>query len=156
MADRFIGLREFAAKAVTREEEPVEAVAEPPAIEVQPDIRAAAADARRFRAAVLDAVEVTVRAVLCDVAAEVLARELQLAPVNLDAIVARACARYANEGIVRVRVHPEEAAQLETRDVEIVRDSGLRRGDAVLEVRSGTIDVTLGARLDDVLDGLAS
>ncbi len=92
---------------------------------------------------------------LFDVACEVLARELELAPANLEAIVARACARHTSEGIVSVRIHPDEAAQLCDAGVEVIADSAVRRGDALLQVRSGTIDVTLGARLAAVLDRIA-
>ena len=156
MADRFVPLREFLAVTSELQTGDVEAPVETPLEAPQPQAREAMGDVRRFRAAVRDAVDVTVRGVLCDVAAGVLARELALTPVNLQAIVARACERHAAQGIVRVRVHPDEAANVAEIAVDIVPDNSLRRGDALLEVRGGTIDVSLGARLADVLDAIAS
>lgn len=157
MADRFVPLHEFVVQPVESEPETavIEAVVEPQIDETPPPTRDASAEVRRFRAAVRDAVDVAIRALLCDVAAEVLARELELAPANLEAIVERARARHEDEGIVCVRVHPDEVAQLAGVDVDVVADAHVRRGDALLQVRSGTIDASLGARLADVLDGVA-
>jgi flagellar biosynthesis/type III secretory pathway protein FliH len=159
MADSFIPLREFVLKAHEPEPEILDPIApddaeEPPCGQTQ--AREALAEVRRFRAAVYDAVDVAVQTVLRDIAAEVLARELELAPANIEAIVARACSRFASESIVCVRVHPDEAVQLRNAGVDAIADPALRRGDAVLRVRSGTIDVSLGARLAAVLDGAAS
>jgi flagellar biosynthesis/type III secretory pathway protein FliH len=159
MGDRFVPLREFLLQAREPEREVFESVvhAQPQEFhQVQPNAHEALGDLRRFRAAVSDAVDVAVGSVLCDIAAEVLARELELAPANLEAIVARACARHASEGVVCVRVHPDEAAQLREAGVDVIADSAVRRGDVLLHVRSGTIDVSLGARLAGVLDAAAS
>lgn len=159
MGDRFVPLREFVLQAHEPEREAFEAVVhvQPDELhQVQPNAPEALGDLRRFRAAVSDAVDVAVETVLGDIAADVLARELELAPANLEAIVARACARHAGEGIVCVRVHPDEAAQLRDAGVDVIGDSAVRRGDVLLCVRSGTIDVSLGARLAGVLDAAAS
>jgi flagellar biosynthesis/type III secretory pathway protein FliH len=115
----------------------------------------AVAGVRRFRAAVADAVDAAAEAILRDIAATVLARELELAPANLQAIVSGACLRFANDGAAYVRVHPNETALLAGLEIDVVADEGLRRGDALLEVKAGTIDLTLGARLAAVLDALA-
>jgi len=112
---------------------------------------AAARDVRLFRARVEEALESTLAALLCDIAAEVLGRELQLAPASIAEIVRRAVQRCHGERPVRVRVHPEDMSSLEAGAIETVEDRDLRRGDAVLEVTGGTIDVTLGVRLDAVL-----
>lgn len=163
MADRFMPLRDFALQ--TREPEPetetevLYSTASARELEqkyAQPQAYEALAELRRFRAAVYDAVDVAVRTMLCDIAAEVLARELELAPADLEAIVARARSRHASEHVVYVRVHPDEAAQLGNAGVDAIADPSLRRGDAVLCVRSGTIDVTLGVRLAAVLDGVTA
>lgn len=156
MGDRFVPLREFVGGSHQAElEEAVEAAVSPSTAETPTGAREAVAELRRFRAAVRDAVDVAVADLLRDIAAEVLVRELALAPANLEAIVERACDRYGSEGVVRIRVHPGDAAFVEVADVDVVLDSGLRHGDALLDVRSGTIDVTLGARLEDVLCALA-
>ena len=58
---------------------------------------------RRFHAALADALDVALEGLLRDVACDVLARELSLAPADVAAIAVRALARYANESPVRVR-----------------------------------------------------
>lgn len=155
MADRFIPLHEFVVPTRGPETQHVEASVVTPEVETRADSREASADVRRFRAAVRDAVDVAAREVLCDVAAEVLARELRLAPADIDAIVTRACARYASEAVVRVRIHPDEVPRLERANVDVVPDPDLRRGDAMLDVISGTIDLSLGARLSEILESVA-
>ena len=111
----------------------------------------AARDVRLFRARVEEAIESAVVALRCDIAAEIIGRELQLAPASIGEIVQRALRRFAGERPVRVRVHPEDAGSLGVHEVETVADSRLRRGDAVLECGDGTIDISLGVRLDAVL-----
>ncbi len=112
---------------------------------------AAARDVRLFHARVEEAIESAVATLRCDIAAEVIGRELQLAPASIAEIVRRALWRFHAESPVRVRVHPEDISALAEDGIQTVADSGLRRGDAVLELGAGTIDVTLGVRLDAVL-----
>jgi len=112
---------------------------------------AAARDVRLFHARVEEAIESAVDALRVDIAAEVIGRELQLAPASLSEIVRRALRRFHGESPVRVRVHPDDLSSIVAGGTEIVGDRDLRRGDAVLELRGGTIDVTLGVRLDAVL-----
>jgi flagellar biosynthesis/type III secretory pathway protein FliH len=106
---------------------------------------------RRFRAGVADAFEYEVETLLRDVAADVLARELQLAPADVAAIVARTRSRCARERIVAVHVHPEDVGALANLDIDVLSDAALRRGDVVIELQSGTVDLSLGVRLDAVL-----
>ena len=154
MAEDFTPLDAFLRPPIDSEPACVETEAAVPVCEATPpDLREAIAEVKRFRAAVADAVDVAVDALLCDIAASVLARELEVAPANLREIVARACRRHANEPAVRVRAHPDEIAQLAESGNDTVADRALRRGDALLEVRAGTIDLTLGARLAAVLSG---
>jgi len=120
---------------------------EPPAAEVE----AACAAARRFRAALEEALEAAVAAIVRDVAADVLARELASAPADLRAIVGNALRRYGARDLVRVRAHPDETALLSGLDLTIVADSSLRRGDVEIDLRGGTVDATLGARLASIL-----
>lgn len=112
---------------------------------------AALREIRLFKAAVAEGIESAVRALCVDLAAEVLARELQIAPASIDAIVQRLLARFGNEEPLRVRVHPEDTALL-TGDLPAFADSSLLRGDAILELRSGEIEATLGVRLQSVLE----
>lgn len=104
-------------------------------------------DVRRFRAGLADALDVAVDTLLRDIAADVLARELLLAPVEIARIVERARERFAPEEPLFVRVHPDEAQALAGMPVATRSDERLRRGDVVIELRSGTIEMTLGTRL---------
>lgn len=117
-----------------------------------PDEVEAARDVRLFRARIAEAVDSAVIVLCEDIAAEIVGRELQLAPAEIGAIVQRALKRYHSEGIARVRVHPDDASSMPCEAV--VCDPGLRRGDAVLDVATGSIDVSLGVRLDSVLRAL--
>ena len=93
---------------------------------------------------------------LCDVATDVVARELQLNPVGIASIVHAAWSRYENEWPVRVRVHPDDAAVVTNVDVPLSTDAALRRGDVAIDLRSGTIDLSLGTRLECALRALVS
>lgn len=106
-------------------------------------------DVRRVRAALADAVQAALADLLTDIAAGVLGRELQLKACDLGAIVGRALERYGDVTPVCVRVHPDDAGAVD--GYPIRSDSSLRRGDAIIEVQSGTIDARLGVRLDRVL-----
>lgn len=124
------------------------------AAEDAPDLTgeiAAARDVRLFHARVEEAIESSVATLRCDIAAEIVGRELQLAPASIAEIVRRAVRRFHADSPVRVRVNPEDLDSLADDGVQSVADRDLRRGDAVLEVGGGTIDVTLGVRLAAVL-----
>jgi flagellar biosynthesis/type III secretory pathway protein FliH len=128
-----------------------EPVAEPPVRPVDDDVIAdAASRARRFRAMLADALDRTLADLLRDIAAEVIGRELQCAPAELQHIVQRALERAADELPVSVRVHPSQLELLRL-DLPLVADARLRRDDVRIELRSGTIDASLGARLEQVL-----
>ncbi|HTV91110.1 MAG TPA: FliH/SctL family protein [Verrucomicrobiae bacterium] len=106
--------------------------------------------ARRFRAMLADALDRTLNDLLRDIAAEVVGRELHAAPADLQRIVQRALERAAHELPVAVRVHPSQLGLLRL-DVPVVADANLRSNDACIDVRSGTIDATLGVRIEHVL-----
>jgi flagellar biosynthesis/type III secretory pathway protein FliH len=128
---------------------------EPPAAEfassARSDVDDVLAGARRFRAALADALELSLGRLLRDIACEVIARELAIAPCDVAAIAARALERYMDTGPIRLRVHPDDVRACAALDVEIVADRSLRTGDAVLEVRCGSIDASLEARLEVIL-----
>lgn len=117
--------------------------------ELLPEAAVAVRDIRLFRARIAEAAELAVRDLCEDIAVEVLARELQLAPAEISEIVRRALERHEAEGIARIRVHPDEAAAIS--DERVCADESLRRGDAVLDVAYGSIDVSLGVRLASVI-----
>ncbi len=159
MLETFLPMRTW----LERCSEPVTAIVETP-LESEPeqepewkawleraDIDDAIDEAKRFRALLADAVSCCVDDLLIDIAGDILARELLLAPCDVRAIVDRAIARYGVDP-VRIRVHPEDARLLETMDVSVVADDSLRAGDAVIETRYGSIDASLGVRLARVLE----
>jgi flagellar biosynthesis/type III secretory pathway protein FliH len=115
------------------------------------DFDDALSSARRFRAALADALALSLERLVRDIACDVLARELALAPCDVATIAAHALERVLEERPVRVLVHPDDAAACEAIDLPVVCDAGLRAGDVVFDVRCGSIDSSLGARLDAIL-----
>jgi flagellar biosynthesis/type III secretory pathway protein FliH len=111
-------------------------------------------DVRLFHARVIEAVEAAVETLLEDIAAEIVGRELELQPVHIGAIVDRALQRLAGEEPLRVRVHADDAARVRC-GVPVVEDAHLRPGDAVIELRDGITDLTLGARFAALFHGAA-
>ncbi|HET6275220.1 MAG TPA: FliH/SctL family protein [Candidatus Cybelea sp.] len=107
--------------------------------------------ARRFRAALADALDAAVQELLPILARDVLARELLLKPADLGAIVAAALVRCAGENVLAVRVQPRDLAALDGLEFERIPDASLEPGDLRLHLRSGTIDCTLATRLDRAL-----
>lgn len=108
------------------------------------------AAARRFRAGLSDALETAVPDLLAAIAREVFARELLLGPADLSEIVAAAIDRCA-ETVLSIHVHPAQLEAARRLEVMAIADEGLTPGDLRMEVHSGTIDLTLAARLDAVL-----
>ena len=107
-------------------------------------------DVRLFRARLADAFDEASARLLRELAADVLARELRLAPCDLAAIVQRV-QRSAPVVVVRVAAH--DAAPIA--DVPVVIDETLQPGDAILEVVGGAVDARLGVRLAQVLEAFA-
>ena len=123
MPEQFVALSEWLAPAV-----PVEAKAapvddrctEPIEERCKTDaIEQAMSDVRRFRAALADALDAAVSVLLRDIASEVIARELQLAPCDLQAVIERARERYSLEEPITVRAHPLEELSLRVLPVNV-------------------------------------
>jgi flagellar biosynthesis/type III secretory pathway protein FliH len=155
MPDRFVPLDEFFRRPAPDESAPAARTETPPAQAPAPEraneVAEALAAVRRFRAALADAVAAALDELLRDIACDVLARELTLAPADVAAIAAGALERYAADSPVSVRVHPDECSALSGLDLTAIGDPGLRRGDVVVDLHSGTIDASLGARLEYLL-----
>jgi hypothetical protein len=111
------------------------------------DLTEALRDARLFRARLADAFDEAAVRLLRELASDVLARELRLAPCDLDAIVRRTRERAP---VVRVRVAPGDLSRVA--GVPVVADAALSAGDAIVELDGGALDVRLGVRLATVLD----
>ena len=110
-------------------------------------------EVRLFHARIVEAVEAAVETLVEDIAADVLGRELLLAPCDIEAIVDRALARLASEQPLRVRLHAEDAAGLKCA-VPLIVDERLRRGDAVIELHDGAVDASLGVRLATIVQAM--
>ena len=153
----FVSLAELLAPARTGDAGPVAAEparVEPTIVAAEPapppeEIVDAIRDARLFRARLHDALHDARDALLAALAGDVLARELRLAPCDLDALIAR---RATDAPVVRVRVAPDDAARV--RGLPVIADSALLPGNAVIETAGGALDARLGVRLAAVLDAL--
>ncbi len=110
------------------------------------------AQIRRTRAALEDACEARIERFLCDLGATILGRELRLAPADVGAIVNDALAELRCDLPLGVRVHPDDLPALHACELTAIPDATLRRGDVTIDVRHGSIDVSLGARFDALLD----
>lgn len=106
---------------------------------------------RRFRAALADALDVAVQQLLEEIAENVLARELTVAGADVASIVAKTRERFSSERVLRVRVHPRDRSALDSLEIDSVLDETLVPGDVIAELRSGTIDLRLCARLESAL-----
>ena len=154
-------LRQTAAQEIVEEHlappnsfEVLEVSAIPESDELIDEQRTVLRDVRIFHARIAEAVEEAVETLVQDIAAQVLGRELELTRANIAAITERALERFAAEEPLRVRAHPNEVEHLDC-VVPVVADDALRLGDVVVELRTGTVDATLGARLDAVMRSAA-
>lgn len=132
-----------------------EIVAEPAAVPPPAELCATLAEVRRFRAALADALDLALETLLCDIAADVVARELNLDAADLAAIAERALRRFDGEDPLRLRVHADDVERVTGFGLAVVADASLRRGDLAIDLRSGSVDLTLGARLEAALLGTA-
>ncbi len=113
-------------------------------------------DVDTFRTRLLAVFDGAVERLLRDLAADVLGRELRLAPCDLASIVGRV---RASAPVVRVRIAVGEDGDdrsLALGEAVVVRDATLSLGDAIVEVRSGAVDARLGVRVADVLAAAAA
>jgi hypothetical protein len=108
-------------------------------------IAGALREARLFRAALADALELEVERLAAALAVEVLGRELQLGGCELEAIAKRLVAERRSDEPLRLRVAPGDAHI--SCGLPVVGDVALALGDAILECRSGEIDASLRIRL---------
>ena len=115
------------------------------------DVDEAIRAARRFRAALADALDCRLDDLLERIASDVLGRELALAPADIRGIVTRVLEAEALHPVVRVRVHPLDLRALAQSPWDTRGDETLRPGDAMIDVASGSINLTMGTRLARVL-----
>lgn len=82
------------------------------------------------------------------IARRLVGEELALAPERIGGIVQEALARARNVSRVRIRVHPDDAAQLEDRGLKILRDPAIERGGCLVETDRGIVDARLETRIE--------
>lgn len=109
-------------------------------------------EARLFYATLRERLDAAVAGLLEGIANEVLARELHLAPCDLEQIVTRLYGAYARHEPLRVRIHPGDRAQAAPCALPVYEDEALQAGDVVLELRDASVDARLHLRLADVLE----
>jgi flagellar biosynthesis/type III secretory pathway protein FliH len=107
-------------------------------------------EVRRFRAGLADALDAAAAELLPLIAREVLARELRLAPAEIGEIVRSAVARRGTE-VLAIRANPADLGKIADIEIERIADEVLRPGSVLIELRSGTIDLSLDARLEAVV-----
>jgi len=108
------------------------------------------AELARLHLAAAEALERRAASLLEGLAREVLARELQLAPVDLRALVAEALAAFHDDKPFAFVLSAEEADRFEGA-VPVRADPSLRSGDLIVEVRDGAFESHLHFRLSTVV-----
>lgn len=160
MPDEFVSFATWFAEGEPEAQTPPEEVLlEPPAVETvfeRDEAAEAISSALRFRAALADALDVSVVDLLRAIAIDVVVRELRLAPADIRGIVERARDRYGFDEPVAIRVNPNDKSALDDVPLTVMCDPSLRRGDVMIDVATGTIDASLGARLDRIIAQLSA
>ncbi|WP_193311470.1 FliH/SctL family protein [Georgenia satyanarayanai] len=125
----------------------------------------AAEAARRRSAPVLSEAQDALTRAAVDLAETVLGAELRDGEASAQSALRRALS-VRDEGLVRVRLNPEDLAHVTATlsslpgelhvpaGVELVADHDLGRGDAVSELEEGYLDARVGAALSRVRDAL--
>lgn len=109
---------------------------------------------RRFHAHLSEALERNLAALLRGLADEILARELTLAPVDVKALLDTSLQRFRHLDPLRVRVHPDDVRSLGTCGVSVFADGALARGDVCIDLKNGSIDLTLPVRMQALLESV--
>lgn len=124
-------------------------------------LTAAATDLRRRETTALGEVADQVAAMAVEIAEIVLRREVAAAADAGRDAIRRAIAFVPDGGAIEVRLHPQDAAALGAveevlpgRDVVVVPDPAVARGDAVVQVGQTRIDAQIATALDRVREVL--
>lgn len=151
MPDEFVSLARYlrasrAPSAQTPVPEPAPPARTPE--ELEETLRAA----RRFRAGLADALDASLAQLLREIAREVLARELALRESDVVAIASAALERAGRSTVVTIRAHKAQVEALCVLGLPVVADDGLRCGDFAIDLKSGTIDMRVAARLEAAVE----
>jgi len=151
MPDEFVSLaRYLRARRTPGELTPAPEPAPPARMpeELEETLRAA----RRFRAGLADALDASLAQLLREIADEVLARELALRESDVVAIASAALERAGRSTVLTIRAHPAQVEALCVLGLPVVADDGLRCGDVAMDLKSGTIDLRVAARLEGAVE----
>jgi flagellar biosynthesis/type III secretory pathway protein FliH len=108
----------------------------------------------RLRARAAELAEHESESLLQMIASRVLMRELELAPVDVRALVARVHTEWEESHPLRFRVAPADLARLDGLGATLEPDPALQPGDLQVEFADGMLDLRLGTRLASVLEQL--
>lgn len=103
-----------------------------------------------FRAHLGEAFDTAREWLIDQFAGKLLGRELQLAPVDITQIVESVLQAFSREEPLRIRLNPQDAANLRV-EIPALHDPLLLPGDAIVEVRNGTLDARLAIRFESLL-----
>ena len=108
-------------------------------------------DLTLMRLAALEGFERATRRLIADLAHDVLARELALAPADIEALVARALAAWSDHEPIALAVAPADRERVRA-PLPIRTDPTLASGDLTVFVRDGAFESPFGFRLADALE----
>ncbi len=161
MAEEFVSFASLLT-ASTREEVPTPPpiasppVGAPPARAASPQLVALlasfASEIVRLRARAAEIVENEAEALLQQIAARVLVRELELAPTDIAKLCASVRDEWREAHPVRFRVAAEDVPRLTSLGELLEPDPSLHPGDLVVDLANGTLDLRLGTRLAAIID----
>lgn len=130
----------------------IPAAAEPRVVDVRVSdlLDGFVAELARLRARAAEHLEQEAETLLAQLADRILARELLVAPANIEALVTEALNELASDARVVVRVSPADATRLGERVPHEV-DQMLQPGDFAVDVPGGNYDASFQTRLETVL-----
>lgn len=139
-------LRDKRAPCVPARAEVEESKPTHPGLPGTPEIVSFVEEITLLRLRVIESFERSRKSLLHRFAQDVLARELQLQPVDIEAIARKALDAFAQESIVSLAVSPADAACL--RDYACVCvDESLEAGDFIADVSDGCLESPLRLRV---------
>ncbi len=116
-------------------------------------------ESHHWRDEMLARSEATLVELVGDVAQKLFGNGFVLSPEVIAAVVERAIQQARDIGPARVRLHPEDAALLDTMwpsGLPLVPDESIRRGGCVVEATQGMVDGRVEVQLERIKETLAS
>ena len=117
-------------------------------------MEALTSDLTMVRLAASEAFERRARRLVATLARDVLARELALAPADIEALVGSALAAFAEHDPIAISVAAADADRVRA-DLPFRIDPQLHPGDLIVHVADGSFESPLAFRLAEAVDGRA-